>query len=176
VFELAARNAFGSDISRILGILSGIALLSSLSAFILLGPRVYYAMSVDKLFFPFAARVHQRYHVPGRSIILQGGIAILMVLFGSFEQLLIYIGFALGIFPLMAVFGLFIARKKKIGEKSAVKMRAYPFVPIFFLLSSIILLFLAYMNRPWESSAALLTVFLGIPLYFFWRTKFNPDA
>jgi APA family basic amino acid/polyamine antiporter len=173
VFELAAFNAFGPDISQILATLSGIALLSSLSAFILIGPRVYYAMSRDGLFFNFAARVHPRHHVPGRSIILQGMIAMIMVVVGTFEQLLVYIGFALGIFPLMAVVGLFVARAKKIGEEKAVKTWGYPVIPLIFLVCSASLLIIAYINRPLESSAAVLTVLVGIPLFYLWRSKFQ---
>jgi APA family basic amino acid/polyamine antiporter len=91
-----------------------------------------------------------------------------MVTIGSFEQLLIYLGFALGIFPWLAVAGLFIARKQKIGEESAVKAWGFPVIPIFFLLCSLILMVFNYVNRPFESSAAVLTVLLGIPFYFLW--------
>lgn len=168
VVELAAVNSFGEWMSNTLGLLIGIALLSSLSAFILIGPRVYFAMALDRLFFPFAAKVHPKFEVPGRSIIIQGTIAILMVIIGSFEQLLIYIGFALGIFPWLAIAGLFIARKQHIGDESAVKVWGYPYVPIFFLTCSLVLMIIAYSNRPLESSAAIVTVLLGVPFYFIW--------
>ena len=125
-------------------------------------------MAKDRLFFSFASTVHTRYKVPSKSILLQGVIASIMVVLGSFEQLLIYIGFALSIFPLLTVFGLFKARKLKVGEKNAVKTIGYPFVPIFFLLSSFILMIIAYINRPFESSVAVLTVISGIPFYYLW--------
>ena len=92
----------------------------------------------------------------------------LMVMIGSFEQLIIYIAFALNIFLWLAVVGIFIARKKKVGEESAVKVWGYPVVPVFFLFSSIILMVFNYINRPMESSAAMLTVLFGIPCYFLW--------
>jgi APA family basic amino acid/polyamine antiporter len=145
-----------------------LALLSSLSAFIMIGPRVYFAMARDRLFFPFAANVHPRYGVPGRSIVAQGAIAVLMATIGSFEQLLIYVGFALGLFPWLAVAGLFIARRKHIGDSSAVKVWGYPFIPLFFLSSTLVLMVIAYINRPLESSAAVLTVIVGIPCYLLW--------
>lgn len=168
VVKSAAVGAFGDWMGNSLSLLIGIALLSSLSAYIIIGPRVYFAMAKDRLFLSFASRIHPHHRVPGRSILVQGFIAVLMVTIGSFEQLLIYLGFALGIFPWLAVAGLFIARKQKIGEESAVKVWGFPFVPVFFLLCSLILMVFNYVNRPLESSAAVLTVFLGIPFYFLW--------
>jgi APA family basic amino acid/polyamine antiporter len=176
VVEIASVQVFGPWMGKGLSLMISLALLSSLSAFILLGPRVYFAMASDRLFFPFAAKVHPRFHVPGRSIIIQGGIAILMILLGSFEQLLIYLGFALGIFPWLAVAGLFRVRKFKIGEKSAVKTWGYPITPIFFLIGNLFFLIVAFYNRPFESAAAIVTVLLGIPLYFLWIKKFSEQS
>ncbi len=168
VVERASVNAFGGWMGRGLSLMIGVALLSSLSAYIIIGPRVYFAMARDRLFFPFASKVHPRFGVPGRSIVIQGTIAVLMVLVGSFEQLLVYLGFALGIFPWLAVAGIFIARRRGIGDSSAVKVWGYPFVPLFFLVTMLGLLVVAYYNRPLESSAAVLTVIAGIPCYLLW--------
>ncbi len=173
IVESASAQAFGEWFGRILGILSGIALLSSLSAFILLGPRIYYAMGRDKLFFPFAARIHPRFGVPGISIIIQGAISIILVLIGSFEQIVIFLEFALLIFPLLAVFGLFIARKRKIGNDTAVPVKAYPYIPVFFLLSSIGIMVIAFLNRPLESVSAIVAVSAGVPIYFLWKKKWK---
>lgn len=168
VVEMAAVQAFGEGMGKVFSLLVGVGLLSCLSAFIMIGPRVYYAMARDRLFFPFAAKVHPRHKVPGKSIVVQGSIAVLMVLIGSFEQLIIYIAFALNIFLWLAVVGVFLARKKKVGEESAVKVWGYPIVPLFFLTASLVLMVFNYVNRPMESSAAVLTVLFGIPCYFLW--------
>jgi len=171
VLEIASVKAFGEWMGNGLSLLVGIALLSSLSAFIMIGPRVYFAMARDGLFLPFASKLHPKYGVPGRSILIQAMIAILMVSIGSYEQLIIYIGFALNIFPWLAIIGIFIARKRKIGDSTAVKTWGYPIVPIFFLISSLGLMVFNYINRPVESSAAIITVLLGIPFYHFWVKK-----
>ena len=167
VVEVAAVSAFDNWVAYLLGGLIGLAMLSSLSAFVLIGPRVYYAMARDRLFFPFAGQVHRRYGVPSIAIAVQGLTAAVMVAVGSIEQLLIYVGFALGIFPWMAVAGLFIARRRRVGEESAASAWGYPFVPIFFLLSTLALMVLAFVERPLESSAAVVTVMLGLPCYRF---------
>ena len=168
VVQLASVKMYGPWIGDILALLIGIALLSSLSAFILIGPRVYYAMARDRLFFNFASKVHPRHRVPGRSIMIQGMIAIAMVIIGTFEQLIIYISFALSIFTWLAVYGIFLTRKKKIGEKNVVKVWGYPFTPIFFLLTTFCLMVITYITQPMESTAAILTVTCGIPFYFVW--------
>ena len=180
VVERAAVRSFGPWMGRTLSMLVGVALLSSLSAYIIIGPRVYFAMARDRLFFSFAANVNPRHGVPGRSILVQGVLAMAMVLVGSFEQLLVYLGFALGIFPWLAVFGLFIARRRRIGEETAVRAWGYPWVPVFFLASTFLLMVVAWMNRPAESTAAIVTVLLGIPCYALWTRRIRhsvpPDA
>jgi len=168
VVEAASVKAFGGWIGDLLGLMIGIALLSSLSAFILIGPRVYFAMAKDRLFFSFASKVHPRHKVPGRSILIQGTIAVAMVLVGTFEQLIIYVSFALSIFTWLAVVGVFLARKLKVGEETAVRIWGFPIVPIFFLASTLILMVITYINQPLESTAAIFTVLCGIPFYFLW--------
>ena len=88
-------------------LLIAFALFSSLSAFIIIGPRVYYSMAKDGYFFQFAAKFHPKYNVPSAAIVMQAALAIIMVLSGTFDQILTYMGFALGIFPLLAVAGVF---------------------------------------------------------------------
>jgi APA family basic amino acid/polyamine antiporter len=168
IVEAASTGAFGGWMGRALSAMISLALLSSLSAYIIIGPRVYFAMARDGLFFSFAARVHPRFRVPGRSILIQGAIAVSMVSIGSFEQLLVYLGFALGIFPWLAVAGLFVARRRGIGDEMAVKVPGYPLVPLFFLASTLSLMVVAYINRPFESTLAVITVLAGIPLYYGW--------
>jgi APA family basic amino acid/polyamine antiporter len=168
IVEKASVNTFGAWMGKTLSLLVAIALLSSLSAYVMIGPRVYFAMARDRLFFPFASRVHPRYRVPGWSIVIQGGVAVLMIVVGSFEQLLIYLGFALGIFPWLAIAGLFISRRRGIGDGTAVKAWGYPVVPLFFLASTLALLIIAFINRPVESGAAIFTILLGIPCYLLW--------
>jgi APA family basic amino acid/polyamine antiporter len=168
VAEVAAVHAFGDWIPHLLNGLFAVSMLSSLGAFILIGPRVYYAMARDGLFFRSAASVHPKFGVPGAAIMIQGALALLMIFIGSFEQLLLYVGFALGIFPLLAVGGLFIARAERIGADTAAPVRWYPFLPVVFLVASILLMLIAFLDRPLESGLALLTAAAGVPVYFIW--------
>ncbi len=173
ILKVASVYAFGSWIGETFGILCGLALLSSLSAYIMIGPRVYFAMARDRHFFPFAAKIHPRYGVPGRSIIIQGLLAVFFVLIGSFDQIIVYLEYALLIFPFLAVTGLFVARKRKIGEATAVKTPGYPIIPLFFLMASLGLMVIAFVNRPIESVSAIITIIIGVPLFYFWRKRFK---
>ena len=161
---LAAAKLFGRSLDRVFSIFIALALFSSLSAYVMLGPRVYFSMARDGLFFRFAAKVHPRTKVPSRSILFQGAIAAAMVLIGSFEQLLTYLGFALGIFPILAVVGVF---KLKRQEKLAGAPGGTPLAAVFFIVTSILMLVLSLLERPTESLIAIATLLLGIPLYFF---------
>jgi APA family basic amino acid/polyamine antiporter len=165
---LAAGNLFGKSFENVLSVLISFALFSSLSAYIILGPRVYYAMARDGYFFKFASDVHKKYGVPARSILLQGGLAMIMVLLGTFDQVLTYMGFSLAIFPIFAVAGVFKLRRQKLIQY---RMPGFPLAPVVFILASLAILFLAFFERPFESSIAILMVLLGIPVYFLFSKK-----
>jgi len=164
----ATRWSFGVQADVMMSSLVALALFSSLSAFIILGPRVYYAMARDGVFFPFAARVDERRKVPHISIWLQGALACLFVLTGSFDQILTYMGFALGIFPLLTVAAVFTVRART-GKKPP----GFPWVQGFYIVLSGTVLVLAFQERPYESTVAILTVLAGIPAYFFFQRKYE---
>ncbi len=163
---LAAGKSFGNTAGTVISLLISFALFSSLSAFVILGPRVYYSMAREGYFFGFAARTHARFKVPVYAIILQSGIAIVLVMSGTFEQILVYMGFSLGIFPIIAVLGVF---KLRASGKSVLKIPGFPYVHIVFILTNIAMLMLAFFERPGESSVAVLTALSGIPVYYWFK-------
>jgi APA family basic amino acid/polyamine antiporter len=165
---LAVGELFGRSLENVVSILISFALFSSLSAFMILGPRVYYSMARDRLFFRFASEVHPKYGVPSKSILLQGGVAALMVSLGTFDQILTYMGFSLGIFPILAVAGVFKLRR---SQMSRYKLPGFPIVPILYLAAGTSILFLAFFERPLESSIAILTVIVGIPVYVLFQKR-----
>ena len=167
---LAAGNLFGKSAEAILSVLISFALFSSLSAFIILGPRVYYSMARDGVFFKSLAKVNPRFGVPSRSIVLQGIIAAVMVLFGTFDQLLTYMGFSLGVFPILAVAGVFKLRR---SGRSVIKLPGYPVVPTIYILAGVTILVLSFLQRPVESSIAIATVLIGIPIYLAFKKKYR---
>ena len=167
---LAVENLFGSSLENIFSILISFALFSSLSAFIILGPRIYYSMAKDGYFFKFVSEIHPVFHVPSKSILLQCIIAIVVVMSGTFDQILTYMGFSLGIFPIVAVIGVI---KLRYSKKSTFKMPGFPVVPIFYLITSVSILILSFLERPAESSIAIFMVMIGIPAYFVFKRSKN---
>ncbi|MEW5901522.1 MAG: amino acid permease, partial [Acidobacteriota bacterium] len=170
---LAVGNLFGRSFESLLSVLISFALFSSLSAFIILGPRVYYAMACDRYFFRFASEVHTRYKVPSKSVFLQGLIAAFLVLFGTFDQILTYMGFSLGIFPLLAVLGVFKLRKWGLAVG---RLPGFPVVPAVYVLAGLAILVLGFFERPVESSIALAMVLVGIPVFWMFRNTQNKGA
>ena len=165
---LAAGLAFGAIAETIVSLLISFALFSSLSAFIILGPRVYYKMASDGLFFQSVARINKKYKVPSNAIFLQAAIAIVLVLSGTFEQILTYMGFSLGIFPIIAVASNINLRRSKY---QGLRLPGYPYVQVFFIVINLAILVLAYFERPIESSIAVLTALSGIPVYYWFQRK-----
>jgi len=163
---LAMGNLFGRSADVISSMLIAFALFSSLSAFIIIGPRVYYSMAKDGLFFRSVAKIHHKYQVPSNAILLQCIIAVVLVLSGTFEQVLTYMGFALGIFPLLTVFSIFKLRRQ---NPEAVRLPGFPVTQFVYLLTGVMILVLSYMERPVESSIATLTVVIGIPAYYIFK-------
>ncbi|MDZ7608294.1 MAG: amino acid permease [Cyclobacteriaceae bacterium] len=165
---LAVKNLFGIEYETFFSLFISFALFSSISAFIILGPRVYYAMAADGKFFSFASKIHPRFGVPAYSIIFQAIISIAIILSGTFDQILTYMGFSLGIFPIITVYGLFKLRKEK---RSTIRMPGYPFTPIIFIMAGIGMLLLSFLERPTESIIAIFTVLAGLPAYYLFVRK-----
>jgi APA family basic amino acid/polyamine antiporter len=163
---LAMGKLFGPSAETLFSLLISFALFSSLSAFIIIGPRVYYSMAKDGLFFKSVAKIHPKFQVPSNSIILQAMIAIVLTLSGTFEQVLTYMGFALGVFPILTVSGVFKLRRENSG---APRLPGYPFTQILYISAGVMILVLSFLERPVESGIAAFTVLIGIPAYYLFK-------
>lgn len=162
---LTANQLFNRSLDQLFSLFIALILLSAISVLTIIGPRVYYAMAQSGHFFGMARRIN-RSSVPGTSILMQSGLAIIYVLSGTFEQIITFLSFSLGIFPILVVIGVF---KLRIKKQSVLKMPGFPLLPAFFVLSSAIILVLAFLERPMESSIALGVVAVGIPAFFLLR-------
>lgn len=167
---LAVANLFGKSWEQIFSFLVALALFSSISAYIILGPRIYFAMAQKGHFFKFASKINSKTQVPGRSIILQSFIAIAMVLTSTFDQILTFMGFSLGIFPILTIVGLFKLRRLRISQY---KMPGFPYIAIIYLFVAISILILGYFERPLESSIAIGIVVMGIPAFYIFTANKN---
>jgi APA family basic amino acid/polyamine antiporter len=166
----ASDALLGSWTGSLLTAVTIVIILSSISAMVLAGPRVYYAMARDGLFFSSAARVHPRYRTPYVATIAQAVWASLLVATGTFEQLLMYTGFAVVLFAGVAVASLFVIRRREGSSSRAFSAWGYPAAPALFCLTSLLIIANAIREAPTVVATGFAIVFAGVPVYW-WLTR-----
>jgi APA family basic amino acid/polyamine antiporter len=134
----------------------------------LAGARVYYAMSQDGLFFKSVGKLHPRYKTPVAALLVQAVWTTVLCVSGSYGQLLDYIIFAVLVFYILTIVGLFVLRVKKPNAPRPYKALGYPILPAAYILlaSWICIVLLRY--KPQYTWPGLALVLLGIPVYIFW--------
>jgi APA family basic amino acid/polyamine antiporter len=169
--QVAAVRLFGPSGGTVISALVTLTILGSISAMTAAGPRVYYAMARDGVAPAIFGRVGERRGVPSISILTQAGVAILLVLTGEFETLLIYIGSALSLMAAVTVSGVWvISRRTSRAKREGIFLTpGYPVTPAIFLGLEVVALSLALWERPRPTAAALGTVLAGILFYLFAR-------
>ena len=161
---------FGRMGGQVFSVIVVVAVLGSLAGIIMSAPRVYYAMARDGLFLRTAASLHPRYGTPARAIAFQAVLASLLVLLGTFYEIVSYFIFVVVIFIALTVAAVFVLRSKDnaAAQHAAVEYltRGYPLTPVIFLLLMTILLALLGANNPQQALLGVLVVALGLPVYF----------
>ena len=134
----------------------------------LAGARVYYAMSKDGLFFKSVGKLNPRYKTPVAGLLVQAAWTVVLCVSGSYSQLLDYIIFAVLVFYILTIVGLFVLRFKRPDAERPYKAFGYPVLPgLYILLASwICIVLLRY--KPQYTWPGLVLVLLGIPVYLFW--------
>ncbi|MBN1225213.1 MAG: amino acid permease [Candidatus Aminicenantes bacterium] len=171
IAEKATSVMFGGATAAVISAAVMVSAFGSLNGTILAGPRVYYAMAQDKLFFRRVAKVHPRFHTPGFALLIQAVWASILTLSGSFEQLFTFAMFIAIIFWITAAAAVFTLRKKYPELPRPYKTWGYPFVPIIFIVASFGILINTLIEKPVASLAGLGFTALGIPVYYYWKRK-----
>jgi APA family basic amino acid/polyamine antiporter len=167
----AGEVLFGLRGGRVFSLVVVVAVLGSLAAIVMSAPRVYFAMARDGLFVPAAAAVHPRYGTPARATALQAALASLLVVLGTFDQIVSYFIFVVIIFIALTVAALFIFRRRE-PNSPGYFAPGYPVTPVIFLLQILLLLVLLGSSKPKESILGVAVVALGLPVYYwFFRRK-----
>ena len=139
--------------------------------------RVYYAMARDGLFPERVARLHPRFDTPSVAIVIQTIWAVLLVLTGTYAQLVDYVVSADWFFFGLAGAAVFVFRRKiPIAERDAgvFAIPGYPFVPALFVGVSALILGSVIWTSPVRSGMGFLLLALGVPAYAFWSSKAHP--
>jgi APA family basic amino acid/polyamine antiporter len=156
---------FGPAGGRVFAGIVIVAVLGSLLALLMALPRVYYAMARDGVFLQAVAAVHPRFGTPARAIVLQAALASLLVLLGTFTQILAYFVFVTVLFVALTVAGLFTLRRRESAEP-AYRAPGYPVTPVIFLALVAMLLVLLAGHNPLQAALGAGIVGLGLPVYF----------
>ena len=168
----AALALFGGKGGDFFSAVMSMGLLSTISAMVIVGPRVYYAMAQDGCFFRDAARVDPRRGTPVQAILWQALASTVMILTGKFESLLYYIGFALVMFAALAVAGMVRLRRRPAWKRLGAVNWGYPLLPTVFVGASVWMLCYTMALRPKESFLGLLTMAGGALVYrWFFRPR-----
>ena len=140
---------------------------------ILAGPRVYYAMAVDGLFFKKVGSLNKR-GVPAFALILQGVWSVLLCLSGTYSDLLDYVIFAVLLFFALTIYAIFILRKKQPDIPRPYKAYGYPYIPALYIITTVIIMVILLIYKPTYTFPGLGIVLLGVPVYYLWR-HFNKN-
>jgi APA family basic amino acid/polyamine antiporter len=141
---------------------------------LLAGARVYYAMALDRLFFRKAATLGARHHAPVFALAVQGVWAMLLTLSGSYSDLLDYVIFAVLVFYILTIAGIFVLRRTRPRMERPYKAFGYPVLPAVYIVAAgaIEIVLLAY--KPNYTWPGLMIVLLGVPVYYMWKPKSQP--
>jgi len=134
----------------------------------LAGARVYYAMSQDGLFFKAVGKLHPRYRTPTAGLMVQAVWTAFLCLSGSYGQLLDYIIFAVLVFYILTIVGLFVLRVKEPDAPRPYKALGYPFLPALYIVMAAWICGVLLRYKPQYTWPGLVIVLLGVPVYFFW--------
>jgi APA family basic amino acid/polyamine antiporter len=159
------------------GVLMAVAILISTfgcnNGLILAGARVYYAMAKDGLFFRSVGKVHPRYHTPAVSLMVQMVWTCVLCLSGSYGQLLDYIIFAVLVFYILTITGLFVLRRTRPDADRPYKAIGYPVLPAIYIVMAVYIDLVLLRYKPQYTWPGLIIVLIGIPVYFVWTRQAN---
>lgn len=171
------QSLWGAAGSKVISAGIAISTFGFVNLAILAGARVYQAMANDGLFFKKAARLHAEYRTPSFSLIIQGIWIIILILSGSYAQLLDYTVFGDWIFFGLVVGCIFYYRSSSRHSLSSdeFEMPGYPWLPILFILSCIFVVISSILSNLVNAMIGAGLILAGIPVYLYWKNKTDND-
>src|SRR5215217_301809 len=173
VAEKTAAALWGSGSARLVAGLLCLSIAGAVSAMVWAGPRVYWAMARDGTITPWLAQLHPKTGVPVRAILFQSAWASILILSGTFEQLLVYSGLVLALFMALSLSTIFRVRTLVTGSDTTYRAPWFPILPACLVGGALFLVVVSLLQRPTESLYGAATVLSGLPLYYFWNGSFR---
>jgi APA family basic amino acid/polyamine antiporter len=161
----AGEVLFGPAGGVVLAAIVIVCVLGSMTALIMSAPRVYFAMAQDGLFLPAVARISPRFGTPALAVAILGLVSSVLVVLGTFQQIIAYFVFVAVAFLGLTVAGLFFLRARREAAGLSLRAPGYPFTPIAFLAMVVLLLALLMAHSPREGLLGCAVVLVGVPVY-----------
>jgi APA family basic amino acid/polyamine antiporter len=162
---------FGSAGGALMAVAIMISAFGCCNGLILSGARVYYAMAKDGLFFRNVAKLHPTYKTPVVSLMVQMVWTCVLCVSGSYGQLLDYIIFAVLVFYILTILGLFVLRQTHPEAERPYKAVGYPILPAIYIVMALFIDVVLLRYKPQYTWPGLCIVLLGIPVYYIWRPR-----
>jgi APA family basic amino acid/polyamine antiporter len=174
VATVVASRMFGPSGVQLLAIAIMISTFGCVNGMVLAGARVYYAMALDGLFFRRAAQLDPVHHTPVASLVLQCIWGSLLTLTGRYGDLLDYVIFAVLLFYILTIAGIFVLRRTRPEMERPYRAIGYPVLPALYIVIAGLIEILLLLYKPNYTWPGLIIVLLGIPVYYIWRR--GPEA
>ena len=167
---------FGPVATKIMAAAIMISTFGCVNGLILSGARVYYTMAHDNLFFRRAGELNPATHAPDFALYIQCGWTILLTLSGQYGDLLDYVIFAVLLFYILTIGGLFRLRHTRPDMERPYRAVGYPVLPALYIVVAGVIEVLLLVNKPAFTVRGLILVLLGAPFYFLWQRKEGPST
>jgi APA family basic amino acid/polyamine antiporter len=171
VGTLALEQMFHGNGAGLMAIAILISTFGCCNGLILSGARVYYAMAKDKLFFKATGKVHPKYHTPKNALIVQGIWTCVLCLSGTYNDLLNYVIFAVLVFYILTIAGLFVLRRTEPNAERPYRAFGYPILPAIYIVMALFIDVVLLLYKPEYTWPGLIIVLLGIPVYLIWSRR-----
>ncbi|MEO8130198.1 MAG: amino acid permease [Bryobacteraceae bacterium] len=169
VATAVAEKMFGATGAQLIAVAIMVSTFGCVNGLILAGSRVYYAMALDGLFFKSIASLDPKTAAPVTSLVWQCGWACLLTLTGRYNDLLDYVIFAVLLFYILTISGIFVLRRTRPQMERPYRAFGYPVLPLLYIVVAGLIEVLLLLYKPNYTWPGLIIVLLGIPVYFFWR-------
>jgi len=169
--EVATTALFGYQTSAWITAIITVSILGALNVVTMIGPRIYYAMAKDGVFFERLTYIHPNFGTPTKAILLQALWSCLLILTNTWGTLFTYVSVVITLFSAFTVGSVIVLRFKRPDLKRPYRLWGYPLVPILFVVVDLWIVWGSVKEKPKESLIGLFIVCLGIPAYLIWRSR-----
>ena len=169
--EAAAGRLFGPLGSKLMSLSVLVSVFGCISATVISGPRVFYAMANDGLFFRGIAEVHPRHRTPVKAILWQCLWSSALCLSGTYDQLYTFVIFAAVLFYALAGASVIVLRRRHPEWSRPYRTWGYPITPIVYVGICVVVLVYTLVNQPVESGWGLAILACGLPAYLYWKRR-----